>query len=117
MSKYEVSQGHVSNSVFAIGDKARATRKELPSASVAELAAELGKVTDLLRAHQENNPEIESLQRSAKKVKKAKKELTVQKPNPTLIHHLLEDAYNGVAGVSALVDVATKLQGLISHFF
>lgn len=118
MGKYEIHQDRVDNSVFAIGDKAHATRKEyLSSVSIAELVRELSKVIDLLAAYREENPENESIRRSAKKAKKAKKELAGQVPNPTLVRRLLEDAYKGIVGVDALVDVATKLQGLIFHLF
>src|SRR5579859_7109538 len=118
MGKYKVNQGHVSNSVFSVGDKATATRKEYSQdAGIREAVVELDKLIDLLTAYRDGNPENESVQRAAKKAKKARRELTSQEPNPTLVRRLLGGTYEAVLGVDALVDAVTKAQALLSHLF
>jgi len=118
LSKYRVEIDHADNSVFAIGDKAIASNiADSRSADMEAVIAELDKLIVLLDSYRADNPDSEAIRVSAKRAKKARKELASQEPNPALIHRLLANIYEGVAGVDALVDIVSKLQALISHIF
>ena len=118
MSKYRVEIDHADNSVFAIGDKAIASnRADSRSADMEAVIAELDKLIVLLDSYRADNPDSEAIRISAKRAKKARKELAGQEPDPALINRLLANIYEGVAGVDALVDIVSKLQALISHIF